>query len=104
MRCPSRTGNENLQATLDEYNLDDGEDLRDTNARGQLVRNLRSASIVDVDDGGERAQRRPDAHSAVLRVDARDGSDGDNGQLVIQLPTVDGNVPARGTVFAQFND
>ena len=61
---------------MDECNLDDGEDLRDTNARGQLVRNLRSASIVDVDDDDDDVV---DAHNTVLRVGARDGSGGDNG-------------------------
>jgi len=67
------TGNVNLQATLDECNLDDGDDLRDVNARGQPVRNLRIASSVDVDD--DEDDDRDDDHNAVLREDARDEID-----------------------------
>ena len=61
------TGNVNLQATLDECNLDDGDDLQDVNARRQPVTNIRSTSIVDVDDD--------DDDDVVLRVDSRDESD-----------------------------
>jgi hypothetical protein len=63
------TGNVNLQATLDECNLDEGEDLQDVNARGQPVKNLRSTSTVDVVDD-----------DVVLRVDARDESDCDDAE------------------------
>ena len=67
------TGNVNLQATLDECNLDDGDDLRDVNARGQPVRNLRITSSADVDD--DEDDDRDDDHNAVLSEDARDEID-----------------------------
>jgi hypothetical protein len=67
------TGNVNLQITLDECNLDDGDDLQDVNARGQAVTNLRSTSIVDVDDDD-------DNDDVVLRVDSRDESDSEGAE------------------------
>ena len=65
------TGYEYVQHTVHECNLDDGEDLRDTNARGQLVRNLQSATSVDVDlDDVD-----DDAHNSALRVETSDEVD-----------------------------
>jgi len=66
------TGYEYVQDTVHECNLDDGEDLRDTNARGERVRNLRSASIVDVDLDDVDDD---DAHNTALRVDTSDEVD-----------------------------
>ena len=39
----ARMAGVNLSDTLNKCSLDDGEDLRDTNARGDIVRNLRRA-------------------------------------------------------------
>ena len=46
----ARMAGVNLSDTLNKCSLDDGEDLRDTNARGDIVRNLRRAPTVDDDD------------------------------------------------------
>ena len=46
----ARMAGVNLSDALNKCSLDDGEDLRDTNARGDIVRNLRRAPTVDDDD------------------------------------------------------
>jgi len=71
------TGGANLSDTLNECNLDDGEDLRDRNARGHMVHNLRRAPTVDDDDDDDDDQGdEDDAHNAAPRDVVRDGSDG----------------------------
>ena len=46
----ARMAGVNLSDTLNKCSLDDGEDLRDTNARGDIVRNLDAPTV---DDGGD---------------------------------------------------
>ena len=78
-RCLSRNSGVNSRETLKEYNLDEGEEIRGTNVHGHTAHNLQRAPTADDRDDDDGAE----APDAALRVDVRDGSDGDDAEELL---------------------